>query len=248
MTDADVESKGQVKPPYISFKTLFNLWQRLGEDGFPARIDKSFLESTAGGYATVVIASLRWLGYLHEDGRPTDSLKAVVAAGETERKTLFAATLRDLYPGLEDKAKGNETQAQLLEYFAETWSLAGDTRRKAIAFYLAAAKWSGVKTGTLWKTPPSGSGSGRRSSAPKAPKVDPADAASPPPPAADPLVEGLSTALRGVLERLPAFGEKWTSRERDMFKRAFDNVLEWDYPVSDEAAPKAPQSGSGEDA
>lgn len=236
MTEVADEQRAQTKPPYISFKTLVNLWQRLADDGFPARIDKSYLESTAGGYATVVIASLRWLGFLHEDGSPSEALKAMVAADEADRKQLLADRLRDLYPGLEDKAKSNETQAQLLEYFSETWGLSGDTRRKGIAFYLAAAKWCGVKTGSLWKTPPSGT-PGRRTPASKSQKTEQPDETPPPPPPVDPLVDGLSTALRGVLERLPAFGDRWTSRERDMFKRAFDNVLEWDYPVSDEGPP-----------
>lgn len=234
MSETVDESKGVAKPPYISFKTLLNLWDRLATDGFPARIDKSFLESTAGGYATVVIASLRWLGYLHEDGRPTDSLKEIVTAPEGRRRTLLADALRDRYPGLETAAEANQTQSQFLEYFTDTWGLAGDTRRKAVAFYLGAAKWAGVSTGPLWKTPASGSGS-RRSSNGRSTKAEPP---APEPPAApqqvsDPLVEGLSTALRGVLERLPKFGETWTNRERDMFKRSFDNVLEWDYPVSD---------------
>src|SRR3712207_1324420 len=51
MTEVNGEVSGQAKPPYISFKTLLSLWDRLATDGFPARIDKSYLESTAGGYA-----------------------------------------------------------------------------------------------------------------------------------------------------------------------------------------------------
>ncbi|WP_112237139.1 DUF5343 domain-containing protein [Kribbella monticola] len=243
MSDVGDEVKAQqAKPPYISFKTLSNLWQRLSEDGFPARIDKSYLESTAGGYATVVIASLRWMGYLHEDGRPTEALKSLVVADESGRKRLLAKALREQYPGLEQKATANETQAQLLEYFTAKWGVSGDTRRKAIAFYLGAAKWSGVPTGSLWKTPPSGprrvGGSGKTT------KIDQElSNPPPPPPTTDPLVEGLSTALRGVLERLPKFGEQWTSRERDMFKRAFDNVLEWDYPVSDDGGASPADTG-----
>lgn len=232
----EVAEQGQpAKPPYISFKSLLNLWDRLGADAFPARIDKSFLESTAGGYATVVIASLRWLDFLHEDGRPTETLKTLVQSPERERKTQFAEILRDKYRGLEDRAKANETQTQFLEYFSDTWGLNGDTRRKAVAFYIAAAKWADVQVGSLWKTPPSGNGTRRSVSGSKT-KVEAVEkVAEERQIEADSLVEGLSTALRGVLERLPKFGEEWSSRERDMFKRSFDNVLEWDYPVSDEA-------------
>lgn len=240
MSEGVDDSRARAKPPYISFRTLSNLWERLATDGFPARIDKSFLESTAGGYATVVIASLRWLDYLHEDGRPTDALKQLVTADEAQRKSRLAATLRDKYPGLEDAARANQTQSQFLDYFTETWGLAGDTRRKAVAFYLGAAKWAGMATGSLWKTPPSGSSAGRRTSSVKSNKSEVVEDIQPPS-VVDPLVDDLSTALRGVLERLPKFGETWTSRERDMFKRSFDNVLEWDYPVSDPAS-----GGSGE--
>ena len=94
MSEVSDGSKAVAKPPYISFKTLLNLWGRLAEDGFPARIDKSFLESTAGGYATVVIASLRWLGYLEDDGSPTPDLKSVVMAPEADRRVLLGEALK----------------------------------------------------------------------------------------------------------------------------------------------------------
>lgn len=243
MTDGSDEARVATKPPYISFKTLANLWDRLAAEGFPARIDKSYLQSTAGGYATVVIASLRWLGHLHEDGRPTQALRELVDGDESQRKAHVALLLRTHYDGLEEAARANQTQQQFLEYFTSEWGLVGDTRRKAVAFYLGAAKWAGVQIGSLWKTPPSGSPSPRRSNAGKTAKADSGVGEVPSPRVEpDPLVDKLSTALRGVLERLPTFGDAWTSRERDMFKRSFDNVLEWDYPVSD-----ATTSGSDDD-
>jgi hypothetical protein len=69
--------------------------------------------------------------------------------------------LRGLYP--EVFALGmNSTQGQFLEAFAARGAT-GDTRRKAISFFLKACSYAGVQTGTHWKTPPaSATGSPRR--------------------------------------------------------------------------------------
>ena len=45
-------------PPYIAFKTLLDVIERMEREGPPTRVDPTYLESYAGGYRPTVIANL----------------------------------------------------------------------------------------------------------------------------------------------------------------------------------------------
>src|SRR5687768_4858727 len=56
-------------PPYISFKTIVNLADRLQGD-VPPRIDKSVLSYLSSGYRVQVLTTLRTLGFIDEQNVP----------------------------------------------------------------------------------------------------------------------------------------------------------------------------------
>src|SRR5437868_7064320 len=82
-------------PPYIAFKTLIGLVERMEREEPPSRIDKSYLDSFSGGYQTQVLAALDALELLGESGVLGDRLKALVAADESERKQIVGELIRD---------------------------------------------------------------------------------------------------------------------------------------------------------
>jgi hypothetical protein len=136
-------------PPYIAFANFLHLLDRL-EDNLPPRIDRSFLTGS-NAVNTMTLAALRSLGLIDADGRPQQALVDLAQRPE-ERKPLIAALITRWFPKPVQLGGINATQSQLEEAFAE-WGITGDTRRKAIAFYLKAAKFADLPVSANFRTP-----------------------------------------------------------------------------------------------
>src|ERR1700690_898344 len=93
----DTDKKSPAAPPYISFKTFVNLLERLQQTHLPPRIDRSYLTGLSGGYQTQVIAALRWLDLIGENGGVTGHLKAL-AENPEQRPAIIGELLRSHYP------------------------------------------------------------------------------------------------------------------------------------------------------
>lgn len=167
------EDVGAVKaplPPYIAFKTLTDLVERMEREEPPTRVDPSYLDSYAGGYRPTVISNLQTLGLLHKSGEPTERLLALVAGSEADRQKLVGDIVTDYYSDILALGR-NATQGQFLEAFADRGAR-GDTRRKAIAFFMKACKFADIPLSTHWKTPPASTGATTRKKPPASPKLD----------------------------------------------------------------------------
>lgn len=124
--------------PYTSFKTLNNLIQRFAADeAIPARIDRSVLPGSEG-QKTQVMAAMRFLGLIGENGEVTPALTSLVNDEKT-RPQQMQKLLEEHYPEATRLAKMHATTKQLEESFT---GLTGDTLRKAMTFYLHAAKYA----------------------------------------------------------------------------------------------------------
>lgn len=135
-------------PPYASFRTILHLLDRIKEDdGAPPRIDRSYLKGSEGG-KTQVLATLKALGLIDGNGNVSPNLTNLVPV--EARKGGFLQLLRLYYAEPNRLGTVNATQKQLEEAF-DTWGLNGDTRRKAIAFYLHAAKFCGLPLSKYFK-------------------------------------------------------------------------------------------------
>jgi hypothetical protein len=145
-------------PPYISFRTLLNLVERMANEGIPRRIDRSYLGGLSGGYQTQVMAALRGLGLINDEGTVQPRLVELVGQ-PSERQTLIAAILRERYPEAVRLGAANATQGELEDSF-RPFGITGATLRKAVAFYLHAAEFAGIPVSPFFK-PPSTSSEGR---------------------------------------------------------------------------------------
>jgi len=155
----DTDSKTPAAPPYISFKTLTNLLERLQETHLPPRIDRSYLDGLSGGYQTQVIAALRWLDLIGENGEVTGVLSSLATTPE-QRPGLIGELLRTHYPSVFVLSGKNATQGQLEEEFRK-FGITGATLRKAIAFFLHAARYAEISVSPHFKIPPVRSGNGK---------------------------------------------------------------------------------------
>lgn len=191
-------------PPYISFSQLENVLERMRNESVPARVDRSYLGSWSGSAQAQFLKAARSLELLDEHGRPTDTLKRLVSEPD-ERPDIVGTLLRAKYP--EALALGQDaTQSQLDEVFRNYSGISGSTTRKAITFYLHAAKFAGIPLSPFFNVgrSSSGGGGGTRRAASRRAGASAKIEQTPPPP---PMVPTLHPAILTLTESLPEFEE-----------------------------------------
>lgn len=128
-------------PPYMPFRTLLNLFERMEADGgAPPQIDRSYLNGSEGT-KTQVMAGMRALGLIGEQGQVRGTRLDELIQGPERRKAALKAMIERHYPRAVELGRLHGTQSQLEAAFDD---VQGVTRRKAIAFYLHAAKYAEV--------------------------------------------------------------------------------------------------------
>jgi hypothetical protein len=177
------DPKPTVTPPYLSFRTLRNFVDGLRVNGsIPGRIDRSVLKNLSGGAQSALITALRFLDLIAMDTAPTPTLERLVRAEGDARNEIVRELLRRHYPFMFPPAFNldSATARMVREAFDKAFG-GGDTSRKAMVFFLAAAKESGVAVSPFIKVREVNrpTGVGRRRSNGRAAEPPPA-----PPPAA----------------------------------------------------------------
>lgn len=130
----------KIVPPYLPFKTFKTFLDGL-RVAMPARIDRSIMGSMSGGSQTLLIAALKFLALTTPHDAPTEKLTRLVNSEGPEWKKAFKDILMAGYPfvfhGSFDLTKS--TPKHLEDQF-ETTGISGDTVRKCVTFFVAAAK------------------------------------------------------------------------------------------------------------
>jgi hypothetical protein len=153
MTERQPETSGQPETPaYVSWATLKNTTEKMArEGGVPSQVDRSYLSNLPGSTQSQLIASMKWLGLITGTMKPTSTLERLVESEEADRKLAVKTMLEAKYPG-PTSLPALATQHQLETAFREM-GVSGSTMRKAIAFYLGAAKYADVPYSQHFKTP-----------------------------------------------------------------------------------------------
>lgn len=152
-------------PPYLPYKTFVNFLNGLRHN-IPSRIDRSVLRSLSGSVQGQLIQALRYFDLINVDGRPADSLIALVKAEGGERQRLVGEVLDRSYQFVFGSQLDLQriTMKQIEEVFAEQ-TLVGETASKAIELFLSLAKYVGIKLSPHLTMPKRTSISKRRSAA-----------------------------------------------------------------------------------
>ncbi len=153
MTEQSNGSGAKLAPPYFPWNAFDSILQRMAIEEPPTRIDKSYLETQSGAMQTAILAGLRWLGLIDEGGRLTEAFKQLVQVDDAQRKQAVGDLLRSRYGLIVEMGTTNATQLELEEAFKAQFDSQGETRRKAVAFYLKAAQYAGMPVSRQWKTP-----------------------------------------------------------------------------------------------
>jgi hypothetical protein len=139
---ADVEKKQAAV--YVGWTTFKNSLTQLAE-GVPNVIDRTAFPGQSGGVQSQLLAGLKFLGLIDESGKPTQDLHGLAVRDEAARKEAMKRLLQERYAALFDLGLDKATPGQLAEALSKHYNVSGDTRDKAMRFFLLAAKYSGVK-------------------------------------------------------------------------------------------------------
>ncbi len=218
-------------PPYVPLKTVTSLIERMEKDGaIPSQIDKSYVTHVPWGSQNHLLAAFGWLG-LTEDGKPTQRLELMVNEPGT-RASVWQQILRERYPGPMNLAK-NATQQQLEAQF-KNYNLSSETQRKALSFFLAAAKVAGVELSPLFKPQKAPNGV-RKPRKPAASKEIPSEQERHPLPSDDQAPD----LIRNLLKQLPAEGSEWDTAKAEVWLTIARSTFQLVYRMTD-----APQGAS----
>ncbi|MEE2840021.1 MAG: DUF5343 domain-containing protein [Acidobacteriota bacterium] len=138
-------SKESSIPPYISYRTFTNFLNELRARGLPSRVDRSVMAHKSGTIQSQLLLALNYLGLLRGSGQPTDQLKQLIESTDQPRQGVLRGILKTSYGFVfkSDIGLQTATSDQAEELFEQTGA-SGETVRRSIAFFLAAAKDSGI--------------------------------------------------------------------------------------------------------
>jgi len=139
----------QATIPYTSWRSLLNVADRFKESGLPPRVDRSVVGGSEG-QKTQILGAMRFFGWVRENGDVTELFVRFVSATDKERHQIMKELLAKHYPKATELAAVNATTRQLEESFV---GISGDTLRKAVGFYLGAAKYAGHPLSKHFKVP-----------------------------------------------------------------------------------------------
>lgn len=162
------------RPPYFAFQTFWTFLGDLAAKPLPPKIDRSLLKSKSGTDQANLLMALRAFDLMDDNNTVNGAALASVAQGAEESR---AHALGDLvkrhYGKALDLSEQSGTEGQLHDLFRDDFALsAADTRRKAVTFFLHAARRAGIPLSEHFPSTRSGSG------APGTPKVKRSTAAS----------------------------------------------------------------------
>lgn len=220
----------QFVPPYISFAQLLNVLERMAQEGVPGRIDRSYLATWSGSAQAQFLKAAESVGLRDEHGRPTDTLKRLVAEPDA-RPAIIGEILREHYAGA--IALGEDaTSAQLDEVFREFPGISGSTTRKAITFYLHAAKFAGIPTSKFFTA---GRGTGSGSSGARAPRARNTrrerQVTSDPPEIPKPAAKVVPALIGALVGKLPAGDDGWTQGEARAWLSLMEQAIAYEYEI-----------------
>jgi hypothetical protein len=89
------------------------------------------------------MGAYRFFGLINDQNQPTQRLKDIVAHRDAPN-TYIKAILEEKYADVIKHNLSTMTEALISDYFEEAFGVEGDTKRKAITFFLQAAKAVGI--------------------------------------------------------------------------------------------------------
>jgi len=133
--------------PYLPWKTFISVLEAFSKF-VPDHVHPSMWPTYSGAVKSQVLATLRFLRLIEDDGAPTELLRRIAASDPSKWPPLIKESLKQSYVSLMacdlTKATPGSFDAEVRKYGQD-----GDTHRKAASFFLQAAKYAGVPLSPL---------------------------------------------------------------------------------------------------
>lgn len=157
----------KASPPYATFSGFISFINKLRDTGVPNKIDPTVFGNASGSVVYSVIAALKFLNLIDENGVPSTQFHEFVKAQDEQRPKLLRDIIKRGYPTLFNGAFDltNITAGQFDTHVRDEYDVHGSTIDKIATFFLAAAKAAEIPLSTyLEKRAPIASSSSSKKS------------------------------------------------------------------------------------
>jgi hypothetical protein len=135
----------QPTAPYLPWKTFFHSFDPFTQ-GIPPKIHRT-LWRQSGFMQGLIMGSYRFFGLIDADDKPT-AILSKVAGSPDARADLMRDLLKAGYPEIMAHDLTTMTMP-ILQELIEKYNVGGATKKKAITFFLQAAKFAGLPLSTF---------------------------------------------------------------------------------------------------
>jgi hypothetical protein len=137
------EATPKAAAAYLPFRTFQSVIDSL-EHGVPKKLDRSMWRQ-ASVVQGQIMSALRFFSLIDDNDAPTPALiRLADPVNREKRPEQIGALLRHAYRTVLDEHNLDQMTPRMLEEMMEQYGVTGDTRRKAVAFFLRAAKFAGL--------------------------------------------------------------------------------------------------------
>jgi hypothetical protein len=141
MATPEVKPTSKRMPPYLPFKTFLNSLDTLSQ-GVPPKLDRTFWRNQSGINQGLIMNAYRYFYLVDQNDASTDHLAALVQHPE-KRPAKLKQMIQDQYMFVLQKTDITKATMKILEEaFGEVYPVTGQTKQKAITFFLKAAKFA----------------------------------------------------------------------------------------------------------
>lgn len=141
----------QAAAPYLPFKTFLSSLEAFSAHGVPPLVDRSIWRTQPGGMQGLIMGALRFFDLIDSDNRPTERLEKLVSTPADKRAHAVRALLEHGYSDLISQDLTKMT-VKMLDDAIEKYGVSGETKKKAITFFLQAAKHSDLPLSSFLQT------------------------------------------------------------------------------------------------
>jgi hypothetical protein len=220
------ESLRKHLPPYVSYRTFRNFLDGL-QQGIPARIDRSYWgDRWSGSTGSQLVAALRFLSLVDSNAVPTNRLKQLVTARDSQRTEILKQLASEAFAFLLRGSLDSQTAtyAQIEELLHNTYQVTPDVSRKCIKFFVGLASDAEIPLSPfiIKKSKVRTTSTGTRRISPKGvvrTKMDSTVLQN------GPEVPAQWSLDKILLSKFPTFDPNWTDEVKIKWFEAFDTLL-----------------------
>ncbi len=141
VAQANGQAKAQTAPaPYLPFLTFLGAIEAL-EQGVPKKLDRTIWRTQSGIVQTQILMAFRFFELVDEEDRPTGLLHVLV--DKESRPVGLRSMLESSYANLLQHDL-TMMSPRMVEDEMEQYNVTGETKRKAVTFFLKAAKFADI--------------------------------------------------------------------------------------------------------